>query len=212
MVLKKTIVEKILSKKSGRDVFAGEIVETEVDVLMGHDPLIAMIVNDFENLSGKIWDKDKLIFVADHFAPPCSLDWAGVLKKFLDFTKKQDIKNFYMFSGICHQLLAEHPNVAPGKVVVGTDSHTVMLGALNCLATGMGSTDDHVSVCGSSLMCRLFITFLTICAQYTRQLGEMSSPKRGIMGGKMGPTVIRGPWLAEPRPIFCGRSTCCRCS
>lgn len=139
--MKKTIVEKILSKKSGRDVYAGEIIETEVDILMGHDPLIAMIVNDFENLSGKIWDKDKLIFVADHFAPPCSEDWASVLKKFLDFTKKQDIKNFYMFSGICHQLLAEHPDVAPGKIVVGTDSHTVMLGALNCLATGMGSTD-----------------------------------------------------------------------
>lgn len=141
MVLKKTIVEKILSKKSGRDACAGDIVETEVDVLMGHDPLIAMIVDDFEKLSGKIWDKDKLIFVADHFAPPCSLDWAGVLKKFLDFTKKQDIKNFYMFSGICHQLLVEHPDVAPGKIVVGTDSHTVMSGALNCLATGMGSTD-----------------------------------------------------------------------
>ncbi|MGD2072650.1 MAG: aconitase/3-isopropylmalate dehydratase large subunit family protein [Candidatus Thorarchaeota archaeon] len=141
MVLKKTIVEKILSKKSGRDVCAGEIVETEVDVLMGHDPLIAMIINDFENLSGKIWDKDKLIFIADHFAPPASVERAGVLKKFLDFTKKHDIKNFYMFSGICHQILAEHPDIAPGKIVIGTDSHTVMLGTLNCLATGMGSTD-----------------------------------------------------------------------
>ena len=139
--MKKTIVEKILSKKSGKDTCAGNIVETEVDVLMGHDPLIAMLVNDFEKLSGKIWNKNKLIFVADHFAPPSSEDWAGVLKKFLDFTKKQDIKNFYMFSGICHQILAEHPEVAPGKIVVGTDSHTVMLGALNCLATGMGSTD-----------------------------------------------------------------------
>ncbi|MGD0676570.1 MAG: aconitase family protein [Polyangiaceae bacterium] len=42
--------------------------------------------------------------------------------------------------GICHNLVIEDIAL-PGQVVVGTDSHTCMAGALGCVAFGVGSTD-----------------------------------------------------------------------
>ncbi|HEV3190826.1 MAG TPA: aconitase family protein [Polyangiaceae bacterium] len=41
---------------------------------------------------------------------------------------------------ICHNKILEEVAV-PGQVVIGTDSHTCMAGALGCLAFGVGSTD-----------------------------------------------------------------------
>ena len=42
--------------------------------------------------------------------------------------------------GICHNIVIEEIAL-PGQVVVGTDSHTCMAGALGCFAFGVGSTD-----------------------------------------------------------------------
>ena len=42
--------------------------------------------------------------------------------------------------GICHAIMAER-YACPGQVVVGTDSHTPHVGALGCLAFGVGTTD-----------------------------------------------------------------------
>ncbi len=43
-------------------------------------------------------------------------------------------------TGICHNLVLER-FARPGDVIVGTDSHTCMAGAVGCLAFGVGSTD-----------------------------------------------------------------------
>jgi 3-isopropylmalate/(R)-2-methylmalate dehydratase large subunit len=42
--------------------------------------------------------------------------------------------------GICHNIIVEDVAL-PGQVVVGSDSHTCMAGALGCFAFGVGSTD-----------------------------------------------------------------------
>jgi 3-isopropylmalate/(R)-2-methylmalate dehydratase large subunit len=42
--------------------------------------------------------------------------------------------------GICHNLIIEEVAL-PGQLVIGTDSHTCMAGALGCLSFGVGSTD-----------------------------------------------------------------------
>jgi 3-isopropylmalate/(R)-2-methylmalate dehydratase large subunit len=42
--------------------------------------------------------------------------------------------------GICHNLIIEEVAL-PGQLVIGTDSHTCMAGALGCLAFGVGATD-----------------------------------------------------------------------
>jgi len=43
--------------------------------------------------------------------------------------------------GISHQVACEEGLALPGRLVVGADSHTVMCGALDCFATGVGSSD-----------------------------------------------------------------------
>jgi 3-isopropylmalate/(R)-2-methylmalate dehydratase large subunit len=64
------------------------------------------------------------------------------------FTKKQGIRLYGEVAhegrsgseGICHNIIIEDVAL-PGQVVVGSDSHTCMAGALGCFAFGVGSTD-----------------------------------------------------------------------
>ncbi len=119
----------------------GEYAEFYLDGILGHDPTIALLIDDFRRLGGTIWDKTRVLFTADHFAPPASEERAGILKKFLDFCKQEQIENLELFTGICHQMLVEHPVTVPGALIIGADSHTVTAGAVGCFATGMGSTD-----------------------------------------------------------------------
>ncbi len=65
------------------------------------------------------------------------------------FTKKQGVKlygevhrdgHLVGSEGICHNIVIE--DIAePGQLVIGTDSHTCMAGAIGCFAFGVGSTD-----------------------------------------------------------------------
>lgn len=65
------------------------------------------------------------------------------------FTKKQGVKLYGEVhrggqlvgsEGICHNIVIE--DIAePGQLVIGTDSHTCMAGAIGCFAFGVGSTD-----------------------------------------------------------------------
>lgn len=65
------------------------------------------------------------------------------------FTKQQGVKLYGEVhrggklvgsEGICHNIVIE--DIAePGQLVIGTDSHTCMAGAIGCFAFGVGSTD-----------------------------------------------------------------------
>lgn len=152
-------------------VFAnGEYAEFHLDYILGHDPTIALLIDDFRRLGGTIWDKNRVLFTADHFAPPASEERAGILKKFLDFCKQEHITNLELFTGICHQVLVEHPAAVPGALIIGADSHTVTAGALGCFATGMGSTDVLYGLITGKIWMRVpecfKITFTGKCAPF----------------------------------------------
>jgi 3-isopropylmalate/(R)-2-methylmalate dehydratase large subunit len=57
----------------------------------------------------------------------------------------QGIPNFHDIradgGGICHQVLPENGYIRPGRVVVGTDSHTTSHGALGAFSFGIGATE-----------------------------------------------------------------------
>lgn len=136
--------EKIFGLAIDRKVKpAGGYYAVSPDLILGHDPLIAIMVDDFRKLGKKMprGVREKCFFVADHFAPPSTIERAGILKKFLDFTAEEKIRGTRVFEGICHQLLVESPDVRPFSFIIGSDSHTVTAGALSSVAAGYGSLD-----------------------------------------------------------------------
>ena len=150
-----TLTEKILSRKAAGVEREGAFVRVEVDLLLGTDPSVALIVDRMEALGAGIFHPERVVLTADHFSPPASIDRANLLKGVIDFARRRGIGDFHLFRGICHQILAEHPRLLPYRVVVGGDSHTVTAGALGCFATGVGSTDLLYSLVTGAIWLRV---------------------------------------------------------
>ncbi len=138
----KTIAEKILSAKSGRDVHAGEIVEAKVDYVMVNDITAPAAFDEFEGLCAPIL-RERVVLIPDHYVPNKDVASAKQAKKMQDFAKKHKIRSYFEVGrgGVCHQLMIEKGFVAPGRLIVGADSHTCSYGALGAFATGIGSTE-----------------------------------------------------------------------
>lgn len=138
-----TAAEKILAKSSNNDkVSAGEIVWVDVDIAMMHDLLGPRLIDQpFRRLGGEIFNKDKVVVVADHCTPPATTHQANILKFTKDWAKEFNIRHYYEYEGPCHQVMVDHGIVRPGRLILGTDSHTCMAGGLGAFGTGIGSTE-----------------------------------------------------------------------
>jgi 3-isopropylmalate/(R)-2-methylmalate dehydratase large subunit len=140
-----TIAEKILLAHSGKkEIKQGEFIEAKVDLALGNDITAPLAIEEFKK-SGfkKVFNKNKIVLVPDHFAPAKDLKSANQCKILADFVKEQKIKNYFEVGcmGIEHALLPEKGLVLPGDLVIGADSHTCTYGALGAFSTGVGSTD-----------------------------------------------------------------------
>ena len=139
-----TITEKIFSEHVGREVKAGEIIECNIDMVIGNDITTPISIKAFED-SGveKLANPDGFSIVMDHFIPAKDIASANQAKISREFAYKHDLKNYFdeKDMGIEHALLPEKGLVIPGDVIIGADSHTCTHGALGAFATGMGSTD-----------------------------------------------------------------------
>jgi 3-isopropylmalate/(R)-2-methylmalate dehydratase large subunit len=142
-----TIVEKILAAKAKRDkVLPGEIVTVDVDLAMTHDALGAHTIAKFKELAGehgKVWAKDKIVIILDHYVPSNTIDTAKKVQKIENFVEEQKLTNYHGVGrgGICHKVLLEKGYVVPGDLVVGTDSHTTTHGVVGAFAIGIGVDD-----------------------------------------------------------------------
>ncbi|MDD1769217.1 MAG: 3-isopropylmalate dehydratase large subunit [Methanomassiliicoccales archaeon] len=138
----KTISEKILSMKSSTNAYAGDVVEAEIDYVMVNDITGPIAFREFDTLSCKPM-RDKIVLIPDHFVPNKDVPSAEQAKEMRSFAKKHGIKNYYEVGrgGICHQVMIDEGFVAPGRLIVGADSHTCTYGALGAFSTGVGSTE-----------------------------------------------------------------------
>jgi 3-isopropylmalate/(R)-2-methylmalate dehydratase large subunit len=138
------ITEKILAKASAKtSVLPGDIVDTNVDMVMVHDLTGPLAVEAFRRIGiAHVWDNKKIVIILDHQVPAESVKAAELHKMLRAFAKEQSIR-FYDVGrgGICHQVMPEKGHVLPGSVIVGADSHTCTYGALGAFATGIGSTE-----------------------------------------------------------------------
>jgi len=140
-----TFVEKIFSRKMGKPVLPGEIVEVEPDVAMSHDNTSA-IAGIFNKIGvKKIARPDIHVVILDHAAPAPNEIIAKNHKTVREFVKEQGIKRFHdINTGICHQVMCEKGYVLPGMVAVGSDSHSCMYGAVGAFGTGIGRSEMAV--------------------------------------------------------------------
>ncbi|MBG7616984.1 MAG: 3-isopropylmalate dehydratase large subunit, partial [Chloroflexi bacterium] len=139
-----TIAEKIIAAHCGRDkVEAGQFVNVRVDMVLSNDITAPIAIREFTKLGvDKVFDKNKVVMVADHFTPNKDIASAEQAKLVREFALKQGIHHYDVGTmGIEHVLLPEQGLVLPGEMIIGADSHTCTYGALGTFATGMGSTD-----------------------------------------------------------------------
>lgn len=140
--MRKTIAEKIISRHSGKEVSAGEIVLAKIDFTFGQDGTSGLIIDTFNEIGvKKVFDSRKCALVIDHSAPSPIAAISQIHEKMRHFAKEQGIYLYAVGCGVCHQVLPEAGHFAPGDLVIGADSHTCTYGALNLCACGMGSSD-----------------------------------------------------------------------
>ncbi|MGN1154126.1 MAG: aconitase/3-isopropylmalate dehydratase large subunit family protein, partial [Candidatus Gastranaerophilaceae bacterium] len=141
-----TLVEKILSNHVGRDVHAGELVISKVDVCAVQDGTGPLTVQEFKKIGkSKLHNPERTILFIDHASPSPRKELSNTHVVLRDFAKEYGAVLSDTGSGVCHQRLIES-YVNPGEVLVGADSHTCTSGALGAFATGMGSTDVAVAM------------------------------------------------------------------
>ncbi|MHB8618510.1 MAG: 3-isopropylmalate dehydratase large subunit [Chloroflexota bacterium] len=143
-----TAAEKILSRHCGnRPVEPGEFISADVDLLMMNDitGALAAVVWDQAGFD-RVWDPDKITVVEDHFMPTANIAAAEMGKTVREWISQHGVSQHFRGAegGIEHAVLPERGMVLPGELVIGGDSHTCTYGALNCFATGVGSTDCAV--------------------------------------------------------------------
>jgi len=140
-----TITEKILAAHAGKEkVKPGEIISARVDIALGNDVTAPIAIEEFRKAGGKkVFDRNKVILVPDHFTPNKDILSARQCQILRDFAKEQNLPYYFEQgeAGIEHALLPELGLVLPGDLVIGADSHTCTYGALGAFATGVGSTD-----------------------------------------------------------------------
>jgi len=140
-----TITEKILRDHTDlKELHAGMLINARVDVALGNDITAPLAIEEFRKAGGtKVFDRDRVILVPDHFTPNKDIQSATQCKVLREFVRQQDLSHSFEGGtvGIEHVLLPEQGLVLPGDLVIGADSHTCTYGALGAFATGVGSTD-----------------------------------------------------------------------
>jgi len=131
------------------EVWPGDIVEVTVDIVLSNDITAPIAIREFERLGvERVFNPDRVVMVADHFAPNKDIKSAEQCARMRQFARAQGLPHHFDVGrmGIEHVLLPEQGLVVPGDIVVGADSHTCTYGALGAFATGMGSTDIAVAM------------------------------------------------------------------
>lgn len=140
-----TMTQKILAAHAGLDsVVPGQLIEADIDLALANDITGPVAIRELAKAGmDKVFDREKVALVMDHFTPNKDIKSAEQCKECREFAKKHDLVNFFDVGnmGIEHALLPEQGIVAAGDLVIGADSHTCTYGALGAFSTGVGSTD-----------------------------------------------------------------------
>jgi 3-isopropylmalate/(R)-2-methylmalate dehydratase large subunit len=158
-----TLAEKIFARHMTDDksVQPGDTGFARADLRFSHEyvtPMAAIFFERYVGKDAKVNDASSILFFRDHLTfldeviseekkKLGLLDLATQLKlKQQDFAAKQgiklhgELKDRKGSEGICHSIVLES-YALPGQMNIGSDSHTPHVGAIGCVAFGIGTTD-----------------------------------------------------------------------
>ncbi|MFZ0136470.1 MAG: aconitase family protein [Candidatus Sulfotelmatobacter sp.] len=164
-----TLAEKIFARHMVNEtggvgvayVEPGDTGFAQADLRFSHEyvtPMAAIFFERYVGKDAKVNDASSIIFFRDHLTfldeviseekkKLGLLDLATQLKlKQQDFATKQgirlhgELKDRKGSEGICHSIVLES-YALPGQLNIGSDSHTPHVGAIGCVAFGIGTTD-----------------------------------------------------------------------
>ncbi|MDR1206367.1 MAG: 3-isopropylmalate dehydratase large subunit [Peptococcaceae bacterium] len=142
------MIEKILARASGRESVApGDVVVANVDTELLHDLSGYITARVFENeVKRPMRYPDRVALVFDHHFSPPNEERARILEINRNFAKKHGARLYDCGSGNIHHVGVRKGMIRPGTVVVGSDSHTPVHGALGCFAAGLGNNSHAGTV------------------------------------------------------------------
>lgn len=138
-----TIVEKVMARASRKEVVhPGEYVDGRIDRIIAHEEFYRIHTAAEEaGLTGglpDIWDRDRFHLILEHLQPVLNVTQALRQQKMREVAKRYGLKHFQdALCGVIHRIAVEEC-VLPGELALGSDSHSVAWGAINCVGTGMG--------------------------------------------------------------------------
>ena len=119
-----TLVEKIISEHAGKNVHAGELVISRVDVAAVQDGTGPLMVQEFKKLGlNKLKNPERSILFIDQASPSPRKELSNTHLVLREFAKEYGAVLSDTGAGVCHQRLIE-TFVNPGEVLVAADSHT----------------------------------------------------------------------------------------
>jgi 3-isopropylmalate/(R)-2-methylmalate dehydratase large subunit len=204
MTRARTAAEKIVSRLAGREVEAGDVVICPVDAVMAQDGNAPLAIRIFEQELGgtRTFDPERVALVIDHCGPSPNEGASNLQNSMRRFAAARGARLFDIGSGISHVVLPESGLALPGTLVLGSDSHSVAYGALNCFGTGMGSTDIAVAMLTGKAWLRVPRTYRVVL---TGALGPSATAKDlvlellrriGVDGADYMCLEVDGPGLA----------------
>jgi homoaconitate hydratase len=141
-----TIVEKIATAhavglKPGTKIYAGDFITCRPKHIMTHDNTSA-VIGKFRTIgAARIADPRQPVFAIDHDIQNTSPENLAKYKKIENFAREHGVDFYPAGTGISHQVMIEEGYVTPGSMVVASDSHSNIYGAINALGTPVVRTD-----------------------------------------------------------------------
>jgi homoaconitate hydratase family protein len=138
-----TLAETILARAANKEkVSPGEFITANIDKVMCHEAFAAVYMNLVSAGVTQLWDPERVFIFLDHYVPASTPRAAAIHQIVRSGAKQYGIKNVYKEDcGVAHQVMLESGNVLPGDLVLGTDSHTCMYGALGAASCGIGFSE-----------------------------------------------------------------------
>ena len=125
-----TMTQKILAAHAGlKSVKAGQLIQAKLDVVMGNDITTAVALKEFKKTGAKkVFDRDKVVIVLDHFTPNKDIKAAEQCKACRTFAYDMDVKNFFDVGQMGTPCCLKRVSLCPVRslsVLIAIPAHTV---------------------------------------------------------------------------------------